>query len=120
MLQFDLQFYEELTVAWVRTVKFISGAFFWPTGQLVFYCDNQAIVAVINKQTSKDNIIMSLIRSLVVACLKYNIMFVAKHIPGKHNVIADLLSRSQFTAAQKINPALDKTPQQIPATWLPW
>ena len=35
MLQFDLQFYEELTVAWVRTVKFISGAFFWPTGQLV-------------------------------------------------------------------------------------
>ena len=36
MLQFDLQFYEELTVAWVRTVKFISGAFFWPTGQLVY------------------------------------------------------------------------------------
>ena len=36
MLQFDLQFYEELTVAWVRTVRFISGAFFWPTGQLVF------------------------------------------------------------------------------------
>ena len=35
MLQFDLQFYEKLTVAWVRTVKFISGAFFWPTGQLV-------------------------------------------------------------------------------------
>ena len=36
MLQFDLQFYEELTVAWVRTVKFISGAFLWPTGQLVY------------------------------------------------------------------------------------
>ena len=28
MLQFDLQFYEELTVARVSTVKFISGAFF--------------------------------------------------------------------------------------------
>ena len=37
MLQFDLQFYEELTVARVKTVKFISGAFFWPTGQLVFF-----------------------------------------------------------------------------------
>ena len=36
MLQFDLQFYEELTVAWVKTVKFISRAFFLPTGQLVF------------------------------------------------------------------------------------
>ena len=38
MLQFDLQFYEELTVARVKTVKFISGAFFWPTGQLVYTC----------------------------------------------------------------------------------
>ena len=36
MLQFDLEFYEELTVARVKTVKFISEAFFWPTGQLVF------------------------------------------------------------------------------------
>ena len=36
MLQFDLQFYEELTVAWVKTVKFISGAFFGTdTSQLV-------------------------------------------------------------------------------------
>ena len=43
MLQFDLQFYEELTVAWVRTVKFISGALFWPTGQLVKH-DNYSAV----------------------------------------------------------------------------
>ena len=28
MLQFDLQFYEELAVARVKTVKFIRGAFF--------------------------------------------------------------------------------------------
>ena len=37
MLQFDLQFYEELTVAQVKTVKLFSGAFFWPTGQLVIF-----------------------------------------------------------------------------------
>ena len=41
MLQFDLQFYEELTVAWVRTVKFIIGAFFGPTGQLVLLMSYQ-------------------------------------------------------------------------------
>ena len=28
MLQFHLQFDEELTVVWVKTVKYISGAFF--------------------------------------------------------------------------------------------
>ena len=44
MLQFDLQFYEELTVASVRTVKFISGAFFWPTGQLVFIFNMVSII----------------------------------------------------------------------------
>ena len=43
MLQFDLQFYEELTVALVKTVKFISGAFFWPTGQLVLIILEQAV-----------------------------------------------------------------------------
>ena len=77
-------------------------------------------MAVINKQTSQGNITMSLILSLMVFCLKCTIMSVAKHIPGKNNVIANPLSRSQFTTAQKINPARDKTPQQILATCLPW
>ena len=49
MLQFDLQFYEELTVAWVRTVKFISGAFFWPTGQLVLMYETIQYLTFNNK-----------------------------------------------------------------------
>ena len=40
----DLQFYEELTVARVKTVKFISGAFFWPTGQLVLHYTNSGFL----------------------------------------------------------------------------
>ena len=52
MLQFDLQFYEELTVAWVRTVKFISGAFFWPTGQLVYKTVSQRFFLIpLNKHS---------------------------------------------------------------------
>ena len=38
MLQFKVQIYVELTVAFVKTVKFISVAFFLLTGQLVFVC----------------------------------------------------------------------------------
>ena len=53
MLQFDLQFYEELTVAWVRTVKFISGAFFWPTGQLVFLVESECELLVFNEAKSQ-------------------------------------------------------------------
>ena len=35
MLQLTYSFMRKLTIARVKTVKFISGAFFWPTGQLV-------------------------------------------------------------------------------------
>ena len=48
MLQFDLQYYEALTVAQVRIVKFISRALFWSTGQLVYDCSkiNSLVVFV--------------------------------------------------------------------------
>lgn len=36
---------------------------------------------------------MKLVRRLVLATLKWNIYFRAKHIPGKHNTTADRLSR---------------------------
>ena len=47
MLQFDLQFYEELTVAWVRTVIFISGAFF---GRQVSLLTLKVLVMTIDAQ----------------------------------------------------------------------
>ena len=88
--------------------------------RILFFCDNEAIVAVINKQSSKEPTIMSLIRTLVMSALTNNIHFVAKHIPGKRNIIADLLSRSQVHKALQVAPWLNKTPVAIPAPWLPW
>ena len=44
--------------------------------------DNQAVVDIINNQTSNDNICMILVRRLVIVCLSYNIVFHATHIPG--------------------------------------
>ena len=55
MLQFDLQLYEKLTVARVKTVKFISGAFFWPTGQLVFPLQsNGAVLCTVDPNAQMD------------------------------------------------------------------
>ena len=59
-----------------------------------FYPDNEALVPIINKQTSREPHIMSLIRPLVLACLRFNINFTARHIPGRINTLADKLSRS--------------------------
>ena len=52
---------------------------------------------------------MKLVRRLVLACLKYNVLFRCRHVPGYENVIADHLSRLQNVA-----PWLDCTPVAIP------
>jgi hypothetical protein len=88
--------------------------------KILFFCDNMAVVEIINSQTSKDAPLMSLVRPLVIATLTNNILFTAKHIPGKTNVVADLLSRSQVAKARSIAPWLDETPQTIPPHLFPW
>lgn len=72
--------------------------------RIMFYSDNIAVVYVINKKTSKDKNIMSLLRRLVTQALKYNIVFGADHIPGLQNVIADKLSRFQLQDLKIIAP----------------
>lgn len=64
--------------------------------KILFFSDNLAVVQVVNKQSCKDKTLMKLVRRLVVAAMKNNILFKAKHIPGKQNVLADYLSRFKF------------------------
>ena len=59
--------------------------------RVMFYTDNEACVHIINTQTSKDNHVMQLVRTLVYSSLKHNILFRAKHVPGRHNLIPDLV-----------------------------
>lgn len=63
--------------------------------RVVFHCDNQAIVSVLNKQTSRNKKIMKILRPLVLVLLKNNIRFRALYINTSLNVLADHLSRFQ-------------------------
>ncbi len=65
--------------------------------KIVLRCDNESVVSIINKQTSKCPQIMALVRFMVLRCLKSNLQFCTKHVPGIHNKIADSLSRFQMT-----------------------
>ena len=58
----------------------------------LFFTDNEALVHVINKQSCKHQHLMFFVRKMVLICLKYNILFKAKHIPGIHNHLADSVS----------------------------
>lgn len=64
--------------------------------KLVQIITDDAVVHIINRQTCKDETIMVLVRRLVLNCLKHNILFQARHIPGLSNVLADHISRQQI------------------------
>ena len=69
---------------------------------ILFMTDNTRVVGIVNTTTSKDRGIMRLVRHL--ACLKYNISFRCKHVPGYQNVIDDRLSRFQFVETRQSAP----------------
>ena len=85
---------------------------------MILHSDNYAVVHIINKHTSKDSDIMKLVRRLVLACMQYNILIQAKHIPGKTNILPDLLSRLQVKQFQQLAPHMDKVSTKVPENLL--
>ena len=81
---------------------------------IIFHCDNLAVCHVINSHSSKDPIIMTLIRRLVVSSMKYNIIFRAVHVPGLLNPLADALSRQEMGKARELAPTLAAAATEVP------
>ena len=81
---------------------------------VVLHCDNNTVVHVINKTTSKDPNLMILMRRLMLLSLQHNIHFVAKHVPGVNNSAADMLSRLQVKEFRARFPHMEHEPTQVP------
>lgn len=86
--------------------------------RILFLSDNAATVFVLNKMSSKDTVMMKLVRRLVVATINFNIVFRCKHVPGKTNYVADNLSRFQLQEARKWAPWLASNPCVRPTALL--
>ena len=82
--------------------------------RLMLFTDNLSLVSVLNKQTSKDPLVMILVRRLVLACLKSNVVVFAQHISTSKNKLADLLSRLQIQQFHLLHPTADRDPTPIP------
>lgn len=82
--------------------------------KVCFFSDNMAVVQVINKQTGKDRNIMKLLRRFIVHCLKFSILFRAKHVSGIENVLSDKLSRLQMAEFHRLAPQMDQFPVEVP------
>lgn len=55
--------------------------------------DNQADVAIINRQSTRSPAVLTALRALYELATKYNFAIRAEHIPGVDNIVADALSR---------------------------
>lgn len=62
----------------------------WKNHSILFFTDNEALVSVINKHTSRFNEVMRMVRNMVLQCFNLNILFKAKHIPGKKNILVNI------------------------------
>lgn len=96
----------------------LAALYIWGTDlinkKIKFNCDNQAVVHILNKLTSKSETVMCLIRVLTLRCLKLNILIKACHVPGHQNEICDALSRFQLNRFRKIAPDADRYPCPVP------
>ena len=66
----------------------------WTKSHMLVKCDNMAVVNILHSQTSKEPVIMHLLRSLHFFLPYWDIRLWAEHVPGKENIAADELSHN--------------------------
>ena len=64
--------------------------------RIIIFCDNEAVVHMVNNMTSHCKQCMKLIRLLVLDGLVMNRRVFVRHICLEFNILADALSRQQF------------------------
>ena len=83
-----------------------------------FKCDNSSVVYSINKGSSKEPLVMYLLRCLWFFAAYFDIKITASHIPGMLNTAADKLSRNQSREFLQSNPHTSRVPILIPTPLL--
>ena len=86
---------------------------------IILYSDNEAVVTMINKMTTKNPDCMALIRRLVRTTMSQNILIHSRHVRGIHNNLADNLSRLQIQTFLRDFPSARHIPTAIPSHLLP-
>jgi len=80
--------------------------------------DNEALVAVLNKQSSRSTRLMRLVRQFILFAMRHEIVFKAQHITTKSNSLADSISRKQWSRFRTLAPDANHAPEAIPEEFL--
>ena len=91
--------YLELYAVVVAVVSWIH---LYPNRKVTLFCDNMSVVHMINNNASKCRNCMVLIRILVLHSMIHNVKVSAKHVMGKMNSYADLISRMKYREFRRL------------------
>ena len=69
----------------------------WKDNKVIIYCDNYAVDEVVKHGMALDQVLATCVRNIWLFLLLINITFVATHVQGIENVVADSLSMWQGT-----------------------
>ena len=61
-------------------------------------CDNETVVAVLNRQTSRDQDLMHLLHCISFFEAMFSFRAIASHISGAQNYLADDFSRNKLSS----------------------
>ena len=110
---------KEMSIAWKELYAIVMAVHtwgvLWQRQKILFNCDNQNVVGIWEKGSTKSPEIMALVRLLYFCAARHNIHVCVQHIPGNSNNIADAISRFQNAHFKELAPEAEALPENIPA-----
>ena len=90
----------------------------WAKKHILFHSDNEAVVPILNTQTSRVPCLMRLLRSLLFSAAHHSFSFSSQHVPGVYNQLADTLSRFNWQEFWRLAPDAQPLPSLVPPEFL--
>ena len=111
-----------ISIAWQELYAIVVACHLWgdvfANKRILFYCDDESVVHIVNSKRSRIPRVMDLARHLTLLTLRYNFYLTTKHIDGKKNEIVDSLSRFQMERFRLLAPHAEQTPCPVPSILL--
>lgn len=103
-----------ISIAWQELFALVVACDLWgevfSNKRILFFCDNESVVNIVNSKQSRIPRVMDLVRHLTLLTLKHNLYVKVRHIEGKRNEIADSISRFQMARFRQLAPYADPIP----------
>ena len=112
------------SIAYLELYAVTVGILLWiqrfSNRRVFLFCDNEAVVNMLNNTSSSCKHCMVLIRLIVLKSMIHNVRVYAKHVGTKENYLADWLSRDKVKLFKRITKnKFESEPEKIPSELWP-